>query len=223
MTLHKRAISHWPVILLISSVLFTISCNSDEVEIRDPCDFVRSINEIASEPSTSSDDYFVKFSFQENVYYFQKNQIDKSIVTVTIEDNQRSIEVFKNDFFELSFSTPHLARTLFLSLNDQRELLTEEAFLASDPTLLRASFILLDRCGNNYPVLSDDLVTSFSDRSTITVAAIELKGVLPVKGGVYYLADFTVSGTFRAVLEIDNRQSVLGGSFSLPFSTLENF
>jgi hypothetical protein len=208
---------------LISSVLFTISCNSDEVEIRDPCDFVRSINEIASEASTPSDDYFVKFSFQENVYHFQNNRIDASIVSVNIEENQRNILVFENDFFEISFFIPLVAKTLFLRLNDKQELLTKEAFLAADPALVRASFVLMDRCGNNYPILSNDLIASPFDQSTITISAIELKEIAISEGGVYYLATFSVSGTFRAVLEIDNRQSVLGGSFSLPFSTLENF
>ena len=63
--------------LIFVLITFLSSCDEDTLEVRDPCDFIRSINEVSLDISTACNECFFKFSFQRRVYDFRDNRIEK--------------------------------------------------------------------------------------------------------------------------------------------------
>ena len=206
--------------LIFVLIAFLSSCDEDTPEVRDPCDFVRSVDEVTLDTSTSScNECFFKFSFQGRLYDFNDDRI-KSIYGC---ENGKCTKTISNDFFEFKMKSLQRSSDLFSSLNKQRALLTPDSLMQTDFNFFQPSFLLKDRCGVEYQVAKNTNIFS-PDISHSTVTGISVRnfniiddGVNPLRYSTHYL----ISGVFSTQVLIGNKPNSIGGSYLLLYKIEE--
>ncbi len=200
-------------------VAFFSSCDEDITEKRDPCDFVRSVDEVALDTSTACNECFFKFSFQGRVYDFKDERFGKWLQC----EGGKCIIVIRNTFFEFNSKSLNRSSDLFSSLNKQRALLTPDSLMQTDFNFFQQSFLLKDRCGVEYQVAENTNIF-FPDISHSTVTGISVwnfniidDGVNPIRYSTHYL----ISGTFSTQVLIGNQPNSIGGSYLLLYKIEE--
>lgn len=206
--------------VIFSSLALLVSCGEDIPEVRDPCDFVRSINEVSLDTSTSTcGDCFFKFSFRGRIYDFR----DDRIKTWYECEAGRCTKNAVNDFFEFRLKSLQRSSDLFSSLNEQRALLTPDSLMQTNFNFFQQSFLLKDRCGVDYQVTGNSNLFS-PDISSSIITSIKVWSFLIINDGVNpprYVTDYIVSGTFSTQIVIDDKPESIGGSFTLLFDIVE--
>jgi len=201
---------------IFSSLALLASCSEDIPEVRDPCDFIRSIDEISLDSNGSNfQECFFKFSFQGRLYDFRDDRF-RSIV----QCNEAACFVnYSNDFFE--FKVKRLERNLhlFQSLNKIRPLLTPDSLNLTITNLFQPSFLLKDRCGGQYPVAQNTNI-HFPDISSNTITNIQVRDSQFLDDAHYY-TDYFISGNFSTRILIGDKAESIGGSYTLFFSVVE--
>jgi len=196
-----------------------VSCTDDLSEVRDPCDFIRSVDEVLIDPNGSTfRESFFKFSFQGKLYEFKDDRFQN-----LAQCNEASCFVnYSNDFFE--FKVKRIARNLYLfqSLNEIRPLLTPDSLNLSDTNLFQPSFLLKDQCGGQYNVAQNTNIF-FPDISSSTITNIQVWGsqIIDDEVNPRYSASYFISGTFSTRILIDDKAESIGGSYTLFFSVVE--
>lgn len=205
--------------LVFVSVAFLSSCDEDITEERDPCDFVRSVDEVLLDSNGSTfQESFFKFSFQGRLYDFRDNRFRN-----LAQCNEAACFVnYSNDFFE--FKVKRLERNLYLfqSLNKIRPLLTPDSLNLTITNLFQPSFLLKDRCGGQYPVAQNTNIF-FPDVSSNTITNIQVWGsqIIDDEVNPRYSSSYFISGTFSTRILIGDKAESIGGSYTLFFSVVE--
>ncbi|MBX2894401.1 MAG: hypothetical protein KF763_03100 [Cyclobacteriaceae bacterium] len=206
-------------IFIFSSLAFLTSCNEDMPEVRDPCDFIRSVDEASLDISTACNECFFKFSFQGRVYDFRDERFGEWF---GCEDG-KCVITYKNVFFEFNVKSLNRSSDLFSSLNKQRALLTPDSLIQTDFSFFQQSFLLKDRCGGEYQVAKNTSIFS-PDISHSTVTGISVwnfniidDGVNPLRYSTHYL----ISGIFSTQVMIENKPNSIGGSYLLLYKIEE--
>lgn len=202
-------------------VLITIfsSCDEETPEVRDPCDFVRSVDEVALDTSTACNECFFKFSFQGKVYDFRDERFGEWFQC----EEEKCVISYRNAFFEFNLKSLNQSSDLFASLNEQRALLTPDSLMLTDLNFLQPSFQLKDRCDVEYQVVKN--TNKFSpDISTNTIAEISVWSFTIIDDGVNpqrYSTNYLISGTFSTQVLINDKSESIGGAYSLLFNIVE--
>ena len=202
--------------IIFNSIALISSCNEDIPEVRDPCDFVRSVDEVPLDISTACNECFFKFSFQGRVYDFKD---ERFAAWFGCEEEGKCFKIYKNDFFEFKFKSLQRSSDLFSSLNKQRALLTPDSLMQTDFNFFQPSFLLKDRCGVEYQVAENTNIFS-PDVSSSTLTSISVWSFLIINDGVNpprYVTDYLISGIFSTQVLIGNESVSIGGSYSLLF------
>lgn len=206
--------------LIFVLITFLSSCDEDTLEVRDPCDFIRSINEVSLDISTACNECFFKFSFQGRVYDFRDDRIEKWF---GCEQLEKCLIIAKNDFFEFKFKSLNHSSDLFASLNEQRALLTPDSLMQTDFDFFQQSFFLKDRCGIEYQVAKNTSIFS-PDVSSSTLTGISVWKFTLINDGVNpprYVTDYLISGTFSTQVLIGGKSESIGGSYALIYNVVE--
>lgn len=204
--------------LVFVSVAFLSSCDEDITEERDPCDFVRSIDEVSLDTSTSScHECFFKFSFQGRLYEFN----DDRIKTWNQCKEGKCADTNTNDFFEFKLKSLQRSSDLFSSLNIQRALLTPDSLMQTDFNFFQPSFLLKDRCGVEYQVAKNTNIF-FPDISNSTLTGISVWNYFVIDD-TRYSTSYLISGTFNTRVLIGNESVSIGGSYRLLYNITEPF
>ncbi|HCR54003.1 MAG TPA: hypothetical protein PLM56_17780 [Cyclobacteriaceae bacterium] len=141
------------------------SCDEDIKDMRHPCDFVLSVDEVTLDTSGSGcADCFFKFSFRGRVYDFHDDRI--------VDEYDGFINNYYNDFFEFYLKQVQHSSDLFSSLNQERALLTPDSLKKTDFNFLQPSFMLKDRCDRRYQV--EKKTNIFVDVSNNTITNISV-------------------------------------------------
>ena len=206
--------------IIFNSIALISSCNEDIPEVRDPCDFVRSVDEVPLDISTACNECFFKFSFQGRIYDFKD---ERFAAWFGCEEEGKCFKIYKNDFFEFKFKSLKRSSDLFASLNEQRALLTPDSLMLTDFNFFQPSFLLRNRCGVEYQVAKNTNIF-FPDISHSTVTGISVWNFFIVDDGVNpvrYSTSYLISGTFSTQMLIDNKSESIGGSYALLFNITE--
>ena len=220
--LKKRVVSIFRLCfnaLIFVLITFLSSCDEDITEERDPCDFIRSVDEVSLDVSTACNECFFKFSFQGRVYDFRDERFEKWLQC----EEEKCIIAIRNAFFEFNLKSLNRSSGLFSSLNKQRALLTPDSLMQTDFSFFQPSFLLKDRCGVEYQVAKNTNIFS-PDISHSTVTGISVRnfniiddGVNPLRYSTHYL----ISGVFSTQVLIGNKPNSIGGSYLLLYKIEE--
>lgn len=209
--------------LIFVLVAFLSSCDEDIPEERDPCDFVRSIDEVSLDTSTSAcQECFFKFSFREKLYDFR----DDRIKTWNQCKEGKCADSNTNDFFEFKLKSLKRSSDLFSSLNKQRALLTLDSLMLTDFNFFQPSFLLKDRCGREYNVAENTNKIFSPDVSHSTLTGISIRNYFVIDDGVNplrYSTGYLISGTFSTRVLIGDESVSLNGSYALLYNITEPF
>lgn len=203
--------------LVFYSLVLLASCNDDILEERDPCDFVRSTDEVSLDTSTACQDCFLKFSFKGRLYDFRDNRI-KSFYQC---NGEKCTETNVNEFFEIKFNSMQRSSHLFAALKEERALLTPDSLMLTDFNFFQASFLLKDRCGEEYQVAKNANLFS-PDVSSSTLTGIKVYNYFVIDD-TRYSTSYLISGTFSTQLLIDDVVVSIGGSYALLYNITEPF
>ena len=196
------------------------SCNEDMPVVRDPCDFILSIDEVSLDRSNPCNECFFKFSFRGKVYDFRDDRIEKWF---GCEEEEKCIIIAKNNFFEFKLKSLDRSIDLFSSLNEQRALLTPDSLIHTDFDFFQQSFLLKDRCGVEYQVAKNTNIF-LPDVSNSTLTGISVWRFTLINDGVNpprYVTDYLISGTFSTRVLIGDESESIGGSYSLIYNIVE--
>ncbi|HNR73884.1 MAG: hypothetical protein UZ12_BCD005001062 [Bacteroidetes bacterium OLB12] len=208
--------------LILSSMILLTSCNEDIPEVRDPCDFIRSVDEVSLDISTACNECFFKFSFQGRVYDFRDERFESSF---GCEEEEKCLITYKNAFFDFKFKSLDRSSDLFSSLKEQRALLTPDSLILTDFNFLQPSFRLKDRCNVEYQVAKNTNIF-FPDVSSNTIMAISVWNFSVIDDGVNpirYSTSYLISGTFSTQILVDDNSESIGGSYALLYTITEPF
>lgn len=200
---------------------FLASCNEDVPEARDPCDFIRSSNEVSLDTSIACDECFFKFSFQGRVYDFRDEKFGDWFKC----EEGKCVITYRNEFYEFSLKSLNRSSDLFVSLNEQRALLTPDSLMQTDFKFIQPSFTLKDRCGVEYQVAENTNI-SFPDVSSNTITNISVWNFTIIDDGVNplrYSTNYLIDGTFSTQVLIGDKPNSIGGSYSLLYNIEESF
>ncbi|MBX2899079.1 MAG: hypothetical protein KF775_05500 [Cyclobacteriaceae bacterium] len=206
-------------ILIFSSLVLLTSCNEDIPEVRDPCDFVRSVDEVSLDTSTACNECFFKFSFQGRVYDFRDERFGDWFQC----EEGKCVIAYRNEFYEFSLKSLNRSSDLFVSLNEQRALLTPDSLMQTDFKFIQPSFMLKDRCGVEYQV-AENTNRFFPDVSTNTITNISVWNFTIIDDGVNplrYSTNYLIGGTFSTQVLIGDKPNSIGGSYSLLYNIEE--
>lgn len=206
--------------LIFSLLAFLASCNEDVPEVRDPCDFVRSVDEVSLDISTACNECFFKFSFQGRVYDFRDERYESWF---GCEEEEKCLISYKNTFFEFKLKSLNRSSDLFSSLNKQRALLTPDSLMLTDFNFLQPSFQLKDRCNVEYQVAENTNIF-FPDVSSSTLTGISVWNFTFINDGVNpprYSTNYLISGTFSTKVLIGDKSESIGGSYALLYNIVE--
>ena len=95
--------------LIFVLITFLSSCDEDITEERDPCDFIRSVDEVSLDVSTACNECFFKFSFQGRVYDFRDERFEKWLQC----EEEKCIIAIRNAFFEFNLKSLNRSSGLF--------------------------------------------------------------------------------------------------------------
>lgn len=204
-------------LLIFYSITLLASCNQDVPEGRDPCDFVRSTEEVSLDTSTACQECFFKFSFNGRLYEFRDNRI-KSFYQCNEEN---CTETNMNDFFEIKFKSMQRSSDLFSALNEQRALLTPDSLMKTNFNFFQPSFLLKDRCGVEYQVAKNTNIF-FPDISSNTLKGISVLNYFVIDD-TRYSTSYLISGTFSTQVLIGDKSESIGGSYALIHNITEPF
>lgn len=201
--------------------LLLLSCSGEEeVDKREPCDFVISTAEIPLSTSRCKDCSF-RFSFRGRTYDFDEDRITSDFRT---DENDRSTFSYYNDFFEFKFKSVDRHNNLFASLNEERALLTPDSLQQTDFNFLQPSFLLKDRCGRQYQVVGNT-TDYYPDASRNTITGIvpwNFQAVDIGSGSMLYVTDYLITGTFNTEIVDTNESHVIAGSYTLQYQVIES-
>lgn len=209
---------------VFNAILFVLiasfsSCNEDMPEVRDPCDFIISIEEVSLDASTSTcQECFFKFSFRGKLYDFRDDRIESWYQCI---EEDKCTETNVNDLFEFKLKSMQRSSDLFSSLNEQRALLSPASLMQTDFNFFQPSFILKDRCGVEYQVAKNTNIF-FPDISSSTLTGISIWNYFVIDD-TRYSTTYLISGTFTTQMLIDNKSESIGGSYALLFNITEPF
>ena len=204
--------------LVFVSVAFLSSCNEDMPEERDPCDFVRSVDEVSLDTSTSAcQECFFKFSFRGRLYEFNDDRIESWFQCT----EEKCTKTNTNDFFEFKLKSLQRSSDLFSSLNIQRALLTPDSLMQTDFNFFQPSFLLKDRCGVEYQVAKNTNIF-FPDISNSTLTGISVWNYFVIDD-TRYSTSYLISGTFNTRVLIGGESVSIGGSYALLYNITEPF
>lgn len=215
-TLHVRLTFQ---IIIFCSLAILISCDKEAPEFRDPCDFVRSVDEVPLDVSTACHECFFKFSFRGRVYNFRDERFGELFGC----EGEKCLIKNTNSFFEFNLKSLNRSSDLFASLNEQRALLTPDSLIQTDFNFIQPSFILKDRCNVEYQVAKNS--NSFSlDVSSSTLTGIRVWNFFIVDDGinpVRYSTTYLITGTFSTQITISGASESIGGSYALLYTIEE--
>ncbi len=198
-----------------------LSCSGEEeVDKREPCDFVISTAEIPLSTSRCKDCSF-RFSFKGRTYDFDEDRITSDFRT---DENGNSTFSYYNDFFEFKFKSVDRHNNLFASLNEERSLLTPDSLQQTDFNFLQPSFLLKDRCSRQYQIAGNttDYYPDVS-RNTITdIVPWNFQAIDIGSGGMLYVTDYLVTGTFSTEILDSSESYVIAGSYTLQYQVTES-
>lgn len=187
--------------------------------VRDPCDFIITTEESSLDTSTSiCQQCFFKFSFRGKLYDFRDDRFESWYQC--LEDN-KCTEVNKNDFFEFKLKSLHRSSDLFSSLKEQRALLSPDSLIQTDFNFFQASFLLKDRCAEEYQVVKNTNIF-FPDISSSTLTGISIWNYFVIDD-TRYSTTYLISGTFSTQVMINTKSESIGGSYALLFNITEPF
>ncbi len=215
---HPRLRFGFHAIIFVVIAAFS-SCNEDMPVVRDPCDFIITTEESSLDTSTSiCQECFFKFSFRGKLYDFRDERFESWYQC--LEDN-KCTEVNKNDFFEFRLKSLLRSSDLFSSLNEQRALLTPDSLIQTDFNFFQASFLLKDRCAEEYQVVKNTNIFS-PDISSSTLTGISIWNYFVIDD-TRYSTTYLISGTFSTQVMINTKSESIGGSYALLFNITEPF
>jgi len=206
-----------------NAILFVLvasfsSCDEGMPEVRDLCDFIRSINEVSLDTSTSTcNECFFRFSFQGRLYEFK----DDMIKTWNQCSGEKCIDTNTNDLFEFKLKSLQRSSDLFSALNEERALLTPDSLMLTDFNFFQGSFLFKDRCGVEYQVAKNTNVFS-PDLSSSTLTGISVYNYFVIDD-TRYSTSYLISGTFSTRVLIGNESVSIGGSYALLYNITEPF
>lgn len=202
--------------LFFTSMAFVSSCDEDISTVRDPCDFIRSVDEVLLDPngSTFRECYF-KFSFQGRLFDFRDDRFSSMV-----QCNETTCFInYSNDFFEFKAKRLGRNRYLFESLNAIRPLLTPDSMNLITINLFQPSFILKDPCGGQYNVAENTNIF-FPDVSSNTISDIQVQSS-QLLDDTQYVTGYFISGAFSTRILVEGKSESIGGSYTLFFSVVE--
>lgn len=206
--------------LIFSMFAFLTSCNKDVLEVRDPCDFVRSVDEVSLDISTACHECYFKFSFQGRLYDFKDERYESWF---GCEEEEKCLITYKNSFFDFKLKSLNRSSDLFSSLNQERALLTLDSLMLTNFNFLQPSFQLRDRCKGEYQVAKNTSVF-FPDISSSTITSISVWNFTFINDGVNpprYATDYLLKGNFSTQVLIDEKLESIGGSYALLYTIVE--
>ncbi|MBX2894398.1 MAG: hypothetical protein KF763_03085 [Cyclobacteriaceae bacterium] len=208
--------------LTLSSMALLASCNEDVPDVRDPCDFIRSVDEVSLDISTACHECFFKFSFQGRVYDFRDERFESLF---GCEEEEKCLITYKNALFDFKFKSLNRSSDLFSSLKEQRALLTLDSLMLTDFSFLQPSFQIKDRCGVEYQVARNTNIF-FPDVSRNTITSISVWNFSVINDGVNplrYSTNYLINGTFSTQILVEDRLESIGGSYALLYTITELF
>jgi hypothetical protein len=201
------------ILLFLLAALLT-SCDEDIKDMRHPCDFVLSVDEVTLDASSSGcADCFFKFSFRGRVYDFRDDRI--------IRGYNGFINNYYNDFFEFYLKQVQNSSDLFSSLNQQRALLTPDSLKKTDFNFLQPSFMLIDRCDRRYQVEKNTNIF-VPDVSNNTITNISVWSYFVVPNGedepIIYSVTYLIKGQFTTRVLVGSDPEIVSGSYALQYT-----
>jgi len=139
------------------------------------------------------------------------------------EEEGKCLKTYKNDFFDFKFKSLNRSSDLFVSLNEQRALLTPDSLRLTDFKFIQPSFLLKDRCDVEYQVVRNTN-SFYPDISTNTITKISVWNFTIINDGfnpLRYSTDYLISGTFSTQILIGDKPNSIGGSYSLLYTIEE--
>lgn len=197
------------------------SCSEDIPEMRDPCDFVRSVDEVSLSTSTNCKSCFFKFSFRKELFEFHQDRINREF-RCGVECEKNTIAYY-NDFFEFQLKFLHRNRDLFFVLEETLSLLTPDSLRKTDYNILQPSLIIKDRCGKQYQIAENTSIF-FPDVSSNTITEIKLVDSAIIDNGTEpteFITFYLVTGNFTSRILTGNDSDYISGSYNLEFYVIE--